>query len=430
MFANRIVFGLTVLCQVKPDINGTSEYYLNDSSQQTWMYTIIAIGSCIGPIPLYWGDKLSTKLLLIIYGTISALSSLLYPLADSSGFTMAMITRFFAGFAQASQSYFSNELVLTWAGVDERSFFFSFILGSAQFGSLIAMALGGELCSTLGWEVVYYLLGLLTLLSTIVSAYYYNDNVQNARLCSDNEKKRILQGKSVVNKSEKVPYKSLLLDKTIIVAIFLFVCYNIGMIVFQQYIPTYFNDQLGISIRGTGYFAAIPMAIAIALKIVLGRVLDLDLGFSKTVTFNSLVIIIELVAGIALFLTGMTNDQTLSLIYSMIYGSLHLFVPVITNRTIQAVAHQHAHFAMNISMILTGLSQILVPLCVQLILSYGQGNNWSLLFTLTAILTIGSTIIYIIFARVKLASWVQKVPEQTSNRYTKKSSVADFDMKI
>ncbi|VDN20289.1 unnamed protein product [Cylicostephanus goldi] len=177
----------------------SSDYYLADPVAKAWMFTAMAVGMCFGPIPLYWAYKLDTRSILQVfvdafsnaiiyrvaifaYGLISTLATLLYPLADSLGLWPSMISRFFTGFAQASQLHFSNEVVLTWAPQSEKSLFFSILLAASQFGPLFTMILGGEMCSSsLGWEATYYVLGALTLASTAAFIFLYTQDVESNR---------------------------------------------------------------------------------------------------------------------------------------------------------------------------------------------------------------------------------------------------------
>ncbi|VDN28184.1 unnamed protein product [Cylicostephanus goldi] len=145
------------------------------------------------------------RVAIFAYGLISTLATLLYPLADSLGLWPSMTSRFFTGFAQASQLHFSNEVVLTWAPQSEKSLFFSILLAASQFGPLFTMILGGEMCSSsLGWEVshnpfdclsgkisdemstcfvqaTYYVLGVLTLTSTAAFIFLYTQDVESNR---------------------------------------------------------------------------------------------------------------------------------------------------------------------------------------------------------------------------------------------------------
>ncbi|VDL73617.1 unnamed protein product [Nippostrongylus brasiliensis] len=285
IYSNRIVFGFTVICQVPDNSNTTtSDYFLNDSAMKAWMFTATAIGMCIGPIPLYWAYKADTRKLILGYGIVSALATLLYPLADHIGMWPSLAARFFTGFAQASQLHITNEVAQIWARDSEMSLFFSTLLCSSQIGPLFTMILGGELCSSsLGWAATYYVLGMLCLMTTALFAFLYTEDVKENRFVSDREAVLIIEGRKEVSAKAPVPYIDLLTDVSVWTTLVMFVGYYIGMIIYQQYSPTFIKQVLNYSIRETGYFSAIPMIAAIVIKLAVGKLMG-----SITVTFSSL----------------------------------------------------------------------------------------------------------------------------------------------
>ncbi|WKY08498.1 hypothetical protein Q1695_007770 [Nippostrongylus brasiliensis] len=264
IYSNRIVFGFTVICQVPDNSNTTtSDYFLNDSAMKAWMFTATAIGMCIGPIPLYWAYKADTRKLILGYGIVSALATLLYPLADQLGMWPSLAARFFTGFAQASQLHITNEVAQIWARDSEMSLFFSTLLCSSQ--------------------ATYYVLGMLCLVTTALFAFLYTEDVKENRFVSDREAVLIIEGRKEVSAKAPVPYIDLLTDVSVWTTLVMFVGYYIGMIIYQQYSPTFIKQVLNYSIRETGYFSAIPMIAAIVIKLAVGKLMG-----SITVTFGFL----------------------------------------------------------------------------------------------------------------------------------------------
>uniref|UniRef100_A0A1I7T6D5 MFS domain-containing protein n=1 Tax=Caenorhabditis tropicalis TaxID=1561998 RepID=A0A1I7T6D5_9PELO len=390
VYSNRVVFGFTVICQQSG--NETEEvtyvdpdYYLLDSLNVAWMFTATAIGMCLGPAPFYFAHFLSTRVLIFSYGFLSAISSILYPLADSLGFWPALVCRFLAGFAQASQLHFTNDLVLRWTPQSEASFFFSIMLATSQFGPLFTMILGGEMCSS-------------SFLDGKPPTTFW-DNLE------ESEKKYILAGKHSTNKKDAVPYKELLKDWTIWISLLMFTGYYLAMIVYQQYSPIFIKQVLHFTIRETGYFSAIPQFIAIFIKIGCGRLLDVKFGCGPKLTLVIPLLILESMSAFSLFLTGFLDDRVWALICMMIFASLHFFVPVICSRTIQIRAAQHSHFALNLNMVIAGIAQILIPLGVQAVVPDNSREQWALVFYFLVITIVITSVLYTVFSRVSPAEW-------------------------
>ncbi|VDO93613.1 unnamed protein product [Heligmosomoides polygyrus] len=302
IYSNRIVFGFTVICQV-PDNTTNSDYFLNESALKAWMFTATAIGMCLGPIPLYWAYTLDTRILILIYGLVSTFATTLYPLADAFGLWPSLAARFFS------------------------------------IGPLITMILGGEMCSSsLGWEATYYVLGFLTLASTLTFALFYTQDVKNNRFVSDEEVVLILEGRKVEVEKAPVPYRYLLTDVSIWTSLLMFVGYYVGMIIYQQYSPTFIKQVLNYSVRETGYFSAIPMVFAIAFKVAIGKLIDHGLGLNQKWRLAAPLVVLESISALSIFLTGFVDNRKVALFFDMLFASLHFFVPVICIRSIQIVS--------------------------------------------------------------------------------------------
>ncbi|PIC33197.1 hypothetical protein B9Z55_013264 [Caenorhabditis nigoni] len=422
VYSNRVVFGFTIICQQSGNESETEtivdpDYYLLDSLNIAWMFTATAIGMCLGPAPFYFANFLSTRMLIFSYGFLSGISSILYPFADSLGFWPALVCRFMAGFAQASQLHFTNDIVLRWTPQSEASFFFSIMLATSQFGPLFTMILGGEMCSSsfFGWEATYYILGVGTLAASIAFAYYYSDSVEENPNLEESEKKYILAGKHSLKENEEVPYKALLQDWTIWISLLMFTGYYLAMIVYQQYSPIFIKQVLHFTIRETGYFSAIPQFVAIFIKIGCGRLLDVKWGCGPKLTLVIPLLILESASAFSLFLTGFLDDRVWALICMMIFASLHFFVPVICSRTIQIRAVQHSHFALNLNMVIAGIAQILIPLGVQAAVPDNSRSQWALVFYFLVISVVITSILYTVFSKVAPAEWTM---QKKSSEYT------------
>ncbi|KAE9413033.1 hypothetical protein Angca_009340, partial [Angiostrongylus cantonensis] len=355
------------------------------------------------PIPLYWAYALNTRILILAYGIISTVGTVFYPLADRIGLWPSLVARFlsvnfqFHGFAQAAQLHFTNEVVLTWAMQTEASLFFSILLAASQIGPLFTMVLGGEMCSSpLGWEATYYTLGFLTLVTTLTYSLVYSDNVEKNRLydvrfdntcihrfVSEEEAKKIIEGRKAVIEKAPVPYLDLLSDLSIWTNFILFVGYYVGMIIYQQYSPTFIKQVLNYSIRETGYFSAIPMVFAIILKVAIGKLIDHGLCFGPKWRLAGPLVFLEFFSALSIFLTGF-------------------------------IGAQHAHFALNFNMFIAGFVQILLPGGVQLMVPENTKEQWSILFYCITAIIISTTILYVVCVKVEAAHWTKPKAKTTS----------------
>ncbi|PAV85748.1 hypothetical protein WR25_05668 isoform B [Diploscapter pachys] len=220
------------------------------------------------------------------------------------------------------------------------------------------------------WEWTYYVIGFGSLVTSIAFSLTYHDDLTKNKYLTEEERQQIIEGKTEKEQSkhkEPVPHSDLLTDIAIWSCLILFIAYYIGMINYQLYSPTFIKETLGYTIRETGYFSAIPNILGIIIKIGLGKLIDCDFGLSNKWRLATPLIVLEAISALSLFLAGFSDNRVASLIFLMTFASMHFFVPVICSRTIQMIGAQHAHFAMNVNMVIAGGIQIVVPMLVVLI---------------------------------------------------------------
>uniref|UniRef100_A0A0K0DMJ7 MFS domain-containing protein n=1 Tax=Angiostrongylus cantonensis TaxID=6313 RepID=A0A0K0DMJ7_ANGCA len=240
------------------------------------------------------------------------------------------------------------------------------------------------------------------------------DNTCIHRFVSEEEAKKIIEGRKAVIEKAPVPYLDLLSDLSIWTNFILFVGYYVGMIIYQQYSPTFIKQVLNYSIRETGYFSAIPMVFAIILKVAIGKLIDHGLCFGPKWRLAGPLVFLEFFSALSIFLTGFIDDRLVALFFNMLFASLHFFVPVICSRTIQIIGAQHAHFALNFNMFIAGFVQILLPGGVQLMVPENTKEQWSILFYCITAIIISTTILYVVCVKVEAAHWTKPKAKTTS----------------
>ncbi|CAD6186971.1 unnamed protein product [Caenorhabditis auriculariae] len=420
IYSNRVAFSITVLCQ-KEQYKTTENYYLLDKTAEKWMFTITALGMFVGPIPLYFVYKLDTRILIIFYATLAFLSCALFPLADSFGFMPALFCRFLSGVAQAVQLNFINEVAQRWAPEAEISLFVAVLLATAHFGPLFIMIFGGEMCesSWFGWEWTYYFLAILIFSSTAVFIILYTDEVHMNRFVEGDEKKLILAGKQPEKEKPSVPWRPLLEDPTIWAIIILFCGFYFGMIIYQQYSPIFFREVLHFPVRSSGYFAAIPMIFAIIVKVIVAKMIDSDpFQIGKSWSLALPLVILEFVSSVLIILAGILIEARHAvLILDMAFASIHFFVPIITSRAFQIRAGPTAHFAINISVVLSSIVHILIPFLVDFVAPNNTKQEWATMFFIVAFVILITTGIYLFFSDLKPAPWLGRLETVTPPIY-------------
>lgn len=146
--------------------------------QKSALFSAIAIGTIVGTLPItYFTSTYGVRLTFTCYGAISAVATLLTPLAAQAGFYTVFLARFFQGFAVATSWPAMGSIAAEWATWRRSGTFVAYLSCHLQFGPMLSMFLGGIFCkSSLGWEALYYLLGVLTIITFILFFSFYRDS--------------------------------------------------------------------------------------------------------------------------------------------------------------------------------------------------------------------------------------------------------------
>ena len=135
------------------------------------------------------------------------------------------------------------------------------------------MPVSGAFCSSsIGWQMVYYLFGILTLIFFSIFFAFYRDSPTSHKNVSEKEINKIKEGRLTVSDNDRsdVPYLAILTDIPVIgIGI---ICFGgcLGFQILFQFGPIYLNQILGFSLESTGFMAALPYVLATVVKFFAG----------------------------------------------------------------------------------------------------------------------------------------------------------------
>uniref|UniRef100_A0A915NXB9 MFS domain-containing protein n=1 Tax=Meloidogyne floridensis TaxID=298350 RepID=A0A915NXB9_9BILA len=224
ILSNILTFNFTYICMagVRPDnfsqINISSTNYDEDldysSAERTALFMAVAVGALLAVFPLtILLGKFGSRIVFGCLGYMSALSTLLIPIAAVNGFP--------------------------------------YILSMRIIAPLFTMPLAGELCtSSVGWPAVYYLHGLVSILLFTLFMLYHRNYPQDHPMVSRTELVKVMfnKGGSIYSgpgkqheKSPKVPYKAMYSDMAIWAILVASFGNFMGTQLSLQFMPTYIN---------------------------------------------------------------------------------------------------------------------------------------------------------------------------------------------
>lgn len=166
---------------------------MESPTEKSLLFSGSAIGAMIGLIPsVPLISSLGIRNMLTASGVVSACGSLLFPIAVSYHYYAVLLCRVLQGLGISILFTVVGVIPGIWAPNNEMGTFLAILSCAFQLSSIISMPVSGILCeSQFGWRSIYYLFGVLTLLTYFVFYIFYTDEPKMHRNVSEKELSRI-----------------------------------------------------------------------------------------------------------------------------------------------------------------------------------------------------------------------------------------------
>ncbi|KAH7722014.1 Protein T19D12.9 [Aphelenchoides avenae] len=402
IIANTLALNFTIICMVDESLSndtsvvpvaaaaeGGGPKYDISRTERSALFSAIAIGTIIGTIPItYFTSTFGVRKTFTIYGLISAVATVLTPLAASIGFIPLFGMRILQGFALSTSFPAMGAIISEWSAIKGSGMYIALLSCHLQFGPILTMPVSGEFCgSSVGWPAVYYLQGALTLLLFIAFFMFFRDspryhrykfvkvqfrNCLPCRNVSAKELSKIEKGK-VPTEFEKgqrqsVPYRAIFTDPC---AWGIFVSNLGGMLgfqIFMQYGPIYLNKVLNFDVQNTGFAAALPYVLSALVKVFAGPFSDRFTFISeksRVILFATLsqVLMAACFVALAFMPTDLPTLAQTCFTGATVFSGLNC---VGVAKSAQMVSRQYAHVLMAINAFTNSFIILLLPAFVTL----------------------------------------------------------------
>ncbi|KAL6728985.1 hypothetical protein Aduo_000082 [Ancylostoma duodenale] len=416
IFSNSVALNFTIICM--DDIRSehrlllsTNEthgsHWIDSSTHVNWLFSAIAIGCLIGTIPsTYLIHNIGFCKTMTLYGSLTTLATLGFPLAVRKGYVAVFIMRILQGVATALSFPATGLIPSQWSTIKTTGTFIALISCALQFCNIFTMPVSGFLCeSSHSWRAVFYLQGALSAIAFTAFFFFYKDDPSQHRNVSSAELSKISSGKQHNEKKQPIPYRAIITDPCILAVWLSTAGGNLGFQVFLMYGPTYINKVLQFKVTSTGLATALPHILSATLKFVVGPVSDRATCISgrwRLVFFAALSQ--GMMAICILLLAHTTSRHVAQVVYTAAIVSSGINV-VGSVKCAPLVARQHAHFVMAVVSFLLCVIILLVPVAVNIVCPDHTPEQWSYLFLGISIIVIVANIPFAILARSEPAPW-------------------------
>ncbi|RCN40242.1 Tat pathway signal sequence domain protein [Ancylostoma caninum] len=227
---------------------------------------------------------------------LTTLATVLVPFAAHNSLNAFLLLRFLQGVACAACMPTVGAVTSAWASLRQHGLFMSALTTFGQLSAVFAMPVSGELCSSsLGWEAVFYLHAVISLVSFVGWFFLYSNSPEHHRLVSKHELAEINDGKSAASlkaedHKESIPYLEIMTTPSVWGVWIGALGDLIAVQLIHTFSPLYIREVLQYSVHHTGFAAAIPVLFQFFVKVFAGHSSDQIRGVSETTKiriFNS-----------------------------------------------------------------------------------------------------------------------------------------------
>jgi len=198
-----------------------------------------------------------------------------------------LITRTVFGAAEAGAFPTLSRALSRWFPMHERSRANGVMWMGARSGGALAPPIAVAMITLIGWRFAFAVFGLAGLIWCAVCAFWYREEPADHRSINGEELRVIRLGAAPPPQAgESVPWKTLLLNPTMIALFCSYFASGFGFQFFVTWLPTYLMREHGLTLQQSGVLAGLPLAAGAVGCLMGGVIADWITRRTGSVTFG------------------------------------------------------------------------------------------------------------------------------------------------
>ncbi len=328
-------------------------------------------------------------------------------LALSTGFWWFFIFRIILGVAEGPNFPAFTRMNADWLPVSERGRTLAIGLAAVPFASVLGAPFISHLIVTLGWRMMFVVLGLLGIVWALIWFIAYRDHPEQSAHVSADELTFIQQNLDSLSqevhslKEQKTTWRFMLFNQALLANNFAFFVFGYLLFFSITWLPGYLEQMYHIHINKVGMFLIGPWLFATIL-VLLGGILS-DYLWNKThnlrIARSHVIWICQVISAICLIPIIWHPSLTIALLCI----SLGVGFGMMPNAAFYAIntdlARDRAATSLGIMDCAFALAGILAPLLTGIL--SGLTGNFAAAFSLLIGLTFLSALVIIVFQKIK-----------------------------
>jgi MFS family permease len=199
------------------------------------------------------GDRFGARIALTVAGVIWSVGTLTTGLAGS---LMTMIAaRLVLGFGEGATFPVATRAMSDWTAPERRGFAQGITHSAARLGNAITPPLVVALIAWVTWRGSFFVLGVVSLVWTLVWGLYFRDSPAEHPSITREELQRLPAFRSRADrKRDPVPWGPL--TRRMLPVTIVYFCYGWTLWLYLSWIPQYFTHSFNLNLRNSSLFAA------------------------------------------------------------------------------------------------------------------------------------------------------------------------------
>ncbi|CAG5124164.1 unnamed protein product, partial [Candidula unifasciata] len=194
-----------------------------------------------------------TMLPAAVLGLVSPVSARLNP-------WLFLVVRVLIGVGESALYPAAQALFARWSPKSERSRLVGVSLSGGQFGNALIFPIGGLLCSSVGWDSVFYVMGAIGFVWCIIWWFLVFDSPALSTRISPLEREYIQHHVTFRDgqKQQPKPWGAIFSSLPFWAILLAHTCGNYGLYMLLTQIPTYMKEVLKFDLKSNGAFSMLP----------------------------------------------------------------------------------------------------------------------------------------------------------------------------
>lgn len=205
-----------------------------------------------------WADKFGGKRVLSFGVIWWSLATAMTPMAAKLGFPVLLAARACMGIGEGVAMPAMNNLLAKWVPLKERSRSLALVYSGMFVGSILGLAVSPHMIQLLHWPSVFYIFGSLGLVWFGLWNQTAHSSPREDPLITDSEVELIEENKPPQSSEINIPWKTILTRVEVWAIIICHFCHNWGTFILLTWMPTYYNQVLGLDLMKSGFFSVLP----------------------------------------------------------------------------------------------------------------------------------------------------------------------------